>query len=107
MATGGALDGIPVAHSPPPCVQQQRSGSDGEACDIPAPAIGNGKGAVQINPAERMEGAPRHHARDGGMSCLGWHGSPAMKWTAEGRLRHAIFLGYRTDKSATDVRRES
>ena len=30
-----------------------------------------------------------------------------VEWTAEGRLRHAAFLGIRTDKSATDVRRES
>jgi bifunctional non-homologous end joining protein LigD len=29
-----------------------------------------------------------------------------VEWTAEGRLRHAAFLGLRTDKSAKDVRRE-
>ena len=29
-----------------------------------------------------------------------------VEWTAEGRLRHSAFLGLRTDKSATDVRRE-
>lgn len=29
-----------------------------------------------------------------------------VEWTAEGRLRHAAFLGLRTDKAATDVRRE-
>jgi bifunctional non-homologous end joining protein LigD len=28
------------------------------------------------------------------------------EWTAEGRLRHAAFLGLRTDKSASDVRQE-
>ena len=27
-------------------------------------------------------------------------------WTAEGHLRHAAFLGLRTDKAATKVRRE-
>jgi len=30
-----------------------------------------------------------------------------VEWTAEGRLRHAGFLGMRMDKSADDVRRES
>jgi bifunctional non-homologous end joining protein LigD len=29
-----------------------------------------------------------------------------VEWTAEGRLRHAAFLGMRTDKAAKDVRRE-
>lgn len=29
-----------------------------------------------------------------------------VEWTAEGRLRHAVFLGPRTDKAAKDVRRE-
>jgi bifunctional non-homologous end joining protein LigD len=29
-----------------------------------------------------------------------------VEWTAEGRLRHAAFLGLRTDKRANDVRRE-
>jgi len=29
------------------------------------------------------------------------------EWTAEGRLRHAAFVGMRMDKSADDVRRES
>jgi bifunctional non-homologous end joining protein LigD len=29
-----------------------------------------------------------------------------VEWTAEGRLRHAKFLGLRTDKAAKDVRRE-
>ena len=27
-------------------------------------------------------------------------------WTAEGRLRHARFLGLRSDKGASDVRKE-
>jgi len=30
-----------------------------------------------------------------------------VEWTAEGRLRHAAFLGLRSDKSAREVRRES
>jgi bifunctional non-homologous end joining protein LigD len=30
-----------------------------------------------------------------------------VEWTAEGRLRHAAFLGMRSDKSAADVHRES
>ena len=30
-----------------------------------------------------------------------------VEWTAEGRLRHARFLGLRTDKAAKDVRREA
>jgi ATP-dependent DNA ligase len=30
-----------------------------------------------------------------------------VEWTAEGRLRHAAFLGLRTDKVAKDVTRES
>ena len=30
-----------------------------------------------------------------------------VEWTADGRLRHAAFIGLRTDKSAHDVRRES
>jgi len=30
-----------------------------------------------------------------------------VEWTAEGRLRHAAFLGMRTDKSAAEVHRES
>jgi len=29
-----------------------------------------------------------------------------VEWTAEGRLRHAAFLGLRADKSASQVRRE-
>ena len=29
-----------------------------------------------------------------------------VEWTTEGRLRHAAFLGLRTDKNAKDVRRE-
>jgi bifunctional non-homologous end joining protein LigD len=29
-----------------------------------------------------------------------------VEWTAEGRLRHAAFLGLRDDKAARDVRRE-
>ena len=29
-----------------------------------------------------------------------------VEWTAEGRLRHAAFLGLRSDKSAREVRRE-
>jgi bifunctional non-homologous end joining protein LigD len=29
-----------------------------------------------------------------------------VEWTAEGRLRHAAFLGLRADKSAREVRRE-
>jgi bifunctional non-homologous end joining protein LigD len=30
-----------------------------------------------------------------------------VEWTAEGRLRHAGFLGLRDDKGAPDVRREA
>lgn len=30
-----------------------------------------------------------------------------VEWTAEGRLRHAAFIGLRTDKAAQDVRRET
>jgi bifunctional non-homologous end joining protein LigD len=30
-----------------------------------------------------------------------------VEWTAEGRLRHAVFLGLRTDKPAREVRREA
>jgi len=30
-----------------------------------------------------------------------------VEWTSEGRLRHAAFLGMRTDKAAADVHRES
>jgi bifunctional non-homologous end joining protein LigD len=30
-----------------------------------------------------------------------------VEWTAESRLRHAAFLGLRTDKDAKDVTRES
>jgi bifunctional non-homologous end joining protein LigD len=30
-----------------------------------------------------------------------------VEWTAEGRLRHAAFLGLRADKSAREVRREA
>ena len=29
-----------------------------------------------------------------------------VEWTAEGRLRHAAFVGLRPDKDAEDVRRE-
>ena len=29
-----------------------------------------------------------------------------VEWTAEGRLKHAAFLGLRSDKSAREVRRE-
>lgn len=29
-----------------------------------------------------------------------------LEWTAEGRLRHAVFLGLRSDKTATSVHRE-
>jgi bifunctional non-homologous end joining protein LigD len=29
-----------------------------------------------------------------------------VEWTAEGRLRHAAFLGLRSDKSGQEVRRE-
>ena len=29
-----------------------------------------------------------------------------VEWTAEGRLRHAAFLGLRSDKVAREVRRE-
>ena len=29
-----------------------------------------------------------------------------VEWTAEGRLRHAAFLGLRSDKGAREVRRE-
>jgi bifunctional non-homologous end joining protein LigD len=29
-----------------------------------------------------------------------------LEWTAEGRLRHAAFLGLRDDKGPKDVRRE-
>jgi bifunctional non-homologous end joining protein LigD len=29
-----------------------------------------------------------------------------VEWTAEGRLRHAAFLGLRDDKAAREVRRE-
>jgi bifunctional non-homologous end joining protein LigD len=29
-----------------------------------------------------------------------------VEWTAEGRLRHAVFVGLRSDKDARDVRRE-
>ena len=29
-----------------------------------------------------------------------------VEWTAEGRLRHAAFLGMRADKEAREVRRE-
>jgi len=29
-----------------------------------------------------------------------------VEWTVEGRLRHASFLGLRSDKSASEVRRE-
>ena len=30
-----------------------------------------------------------------------------VEWTAESRLRHAAFLGLRSDKSAREVRREA
>jgi bifunctional non-homologous end joining protein LigD len=30
-----------------------------------------------------------------------------VEWTAEGRLRHAAFLGLRQDKDAGEVRRET
>jgi ATP-dependent DNA ligase len=30
-----------------------------------------------------------------------------VEWTAEGHLRHAAFLGLRTDKKPKDVRRET
>jgi bifunctional non-homologous end joining protein LigD len=30
-----------------------------------------------------------------------------VEWTAEGRLRHAAFLGLRYDKSTHEVRRET
>jgi ATP-dependent DNA ligase len=30
-----------------------------------------------------------------------------VEWTSEGRLRHAAFLGLRSDKSAREVRREA
>jgi ATP-dependent DNA ligase len=30
-----------------------------------------------------------------------------VEWTAEGRLRHAAFLGLRSDKSAREVQREA
>jgi bifunctional non-homologous end joining protein LigD len=30
-----------------------------------------------------------------------------VEWTTEGRLRHAAFLGLRSDKSAREVRRET
>jgi bifunctional non-homologous end joining protein LigD len=30
-----------------------------------------------------------------------------VEWTADGHLRHAVFLGLRTDKDPTNVRRES
>jgi ATP-dependent DNA ligase len=30
-----------------------------------------------------------------------------VEWTAEGRLRHAAFLGLRSDKIAREVRREA
>ena len=30
-----------------------------------------------------------------------------VEWTAEGRLRHAAFLGFRSDKTAREVRREA
>ena len=29
-----------------------------------------------------------------------------VEWTAEGRLRHAAFLGFRSDKASGDVRTE-
>lgn len=29
-----------------------------------------------------------------------------VEWTADGHLRHAAFLGLRTDKAAKNVRRE-
>jgi bifunctional non-homologous end joining protein LigD len=29
-----------------------------------------------------------------------------VEWTAEGRLRHAVFVGLRPDKNARDVRRD-
>jgi bifunctional non-homologous end joining protein LigD len=29
-----------------------------------------------------------------------------LEWTAEGRLRHAAFVGVRPDKEASEVRRE-
>jgi len=29
-----------------------------------------------------------------------------VEWTAEGRLRHAAYLGLRSDKSASEIRRE-
>ena len=29
-----------------------------------------------------------------------------VEWTAEGRLRHAVYVGERPDKRAKDVRRE-
>jgi len=30
-----------------------------------------------------------------------------VEWTADGHLRHAAFLGLRTDKAATTIRRET
>jgi bifunctional non-homologous end joining protein LigD len=30
-----------------------------------------------------------------------------VEWTADGRLRHAVFIGLRNDKRARDVRREA
>jgi ATP-dependent DNA ligase len=30
-----------------------------------------------------------------------------VEWTAEGRLRHAVFVGVRPDKRASEVRREA
>jgi ATP-dependent DNA ligase len=30
-----------------------------------------------------------------------------VEWTADSHLRHAAFLGLRTDKSARDIRRET
>jgi hypothetical protein len=47
-----------------------------------------------------LRGIERPSAGSGGADPV------SVEWTAEGRLRHAAFLGVRDDKAAKDVRRE-